>query len=310
MIYVWRDNAPSDFAGSAVALGNFDGLHLGHKEVIMRAVALARKHNKRAAVLTFEPHPRRVIHPAGAPTRLLSFRQKIELLDAWGVEILRVVRFTRTLAQLSAGAFVENILVREMKAASVVTGDDFVFGHNRSGNAASLAQMGARYGFEYNACAPVLAEDERCSSSRIRTLLGSGEVAHAAKLLGRPYSISAHIVQGQKRGSAMGYPTANMIPPRITLPAKGIYAVRMKVDGEWKDGAASLGVNPTFDGSQLTLETFLFDWQGSLYGKRAEVAFIDFIRPEEAFTTVEALKAQIARDCVTAKQMLVDCETK
>jgi riboflavin kinase/FMN adenylyltransferase len=293
-----------EYEGSVVALGNFDGLHLGHIHVIEEAIRIARATGKPAGIITFEPHPRRLFRPHLPPLRLLSLSDKLHRLTQMQLDMVRLIRFTRAFSETTATEFIEDILHSRLKVSHVVTGDDFIFGHNREGNVAFLRQEAVRLGFGFIDCAPVMSGGERCSSSRIRALLTERRVCEAAKVLGRFYSIIGRVQEGDKRGRRIGFPTANIIPSHLFTPANGVYAVRAHTQGQWVPGVANLGVRPTFGGSAVRLEVHLFDWSGDLYGKRLEVEFVDCIREERAFPGIEALKDQIQQDADKARAML------
>jgi riboflavin kinase/FMN adenylyltransferase len=290
--------------GSVMALGNFDGLHLGHQAVIAKAVALAGKMQKPAALMTFEPHPRRVFAPDLPPLRILPLSVKLHLLKGMGLDFLRVVHFTRRFAETSPEDFARRILHERLRISHVVTGEDFVFGHNREGNAESLRVMADSFGFAATTCPPVAVEGNRCSSTRIREALKSGNVAMASKLLGRPYTLAGRVQGGDKRGRTLGFPTANLMPPPVFLPLYGIYAVLAHIRGKVVAGVASLGIRPNFPLKHPLLEVHLFDWQENIYGEKMEVELVRHIRGERKFDGMEALKAQIAKDCKKARYLL------
>lgn len=301
-----RDSSPIplECLGSVLALGNFDGLHAGHVSVIGTALALARYADRPMGVMTFEPHPRRVFNPSLPTLRILPFSEKLRLLRAMGVDFVRVVRFTRKFAQTAAPEFIVRDLHEALEVAHVVTGDDFLFGNNREGSSAMLHAMALALGFAATACPQVDVDGERCSSTRIREDLAEGKVEAAARQLGRPYRFAGHVQQGDKRGRALGFATANLFLPPVFLPAFGIYAARATVRGKPVDGVANLGVSPTFGHTRPRLEMHLFDWSGDIYGERIEVELMRFIRPERKFDAVEALKQQIAQDCEQARALL------
>jgi riboflavin kinase/FMN adenylyltransferase len=303
---ILRDSSvvPPACYGAVAALGNFDGLHLGHKEVINKAVTLARITRKPAMLLTFEPNPRKLFKPDLPILRILPFAEKARQLQKMGIDFLRIIRFTRAFSQTTAEAFITDILKAQLQVSQVVTGDDFVFGYNREGNADYLQHMAEKYDFKATACAPVQAGGERCSSTLIRALLSAGEVAQAATLLGRPYSMKGRVQQGDKRGRELGFPTANIYLAPIFLAANGVYVVRAHIHGKEVEGVANLGLRPTFGGSRIRLEVHLFDWQENIYGESLEVTFIKRLRGEYTFNGLEELKTQIAKDCEQAKIVL------
>jgi riboflavin kinase/FMN adenylyltransferase len=301
-----RDSTPipAEASGAVVALGNFDGLHLGHRAVIEKAVALAHAARRPAMVMTFEPHPRRVFKPSLPPLRLMPLQEKLQLLEAVGVGFVRIVRFSRAFSETAPEDFVTRYLHEALCVSQVVTGEDFVFGHNRGGNVAMLKAMADTLGFAAATCPPVEVEGGRCSSTRIREALSEGDVALAGTLLGRPYRVTSRVRAGDQRGRVLGFPTANLLPPPVFLPALGIYAVKARVCGRHAKGVASLGIRPDFPLKHPLLEVHLFDWHEEIYGERMEVEFVHYLRPEQKYGNVEQLKAQITEDCSKAKSLL------
>jgi riboflavin kinase/FMN adenylyltransferase len=294
------------YYGAVMALGNFDGLHLGHQAVLAQAIALAKQTGKPAALMTFEPHPRRIFTPHLPPLRIIPLNEKLHLLQKMGLDFLRIVRFTKAFATTRPEDFITHVLHEQLHVSHVVTGEDFVFGHNREGNALSLNKTAQQLGFAATTCPPVEVGAERCSSTRIREALAQGKVELAALLLGRPYHITGRVRQGDKRGRTIGFPTANLVPSPVFLPAYGVYAVRAKIKNKEVMGVANLGLRPTFAGSALRLEVHLFDWQEAIYGERMEVELVRHIRGEQKFDGMDALKAQITKDCAEAKLILAD----
>jgi riboflavin kinase/FMN adenylyltransferase len=296
---------PEAFRGGIVALGNFDGFHKGHQAVVGRAVARARAEGRPALVATFDPHPMRYFRPDSPWFRLTTMDQRARLLEAAGVDAMFVFHFDEEFAALSPQRFVTEWLVERIGAAGVVTGEDFTFGRNRGGGVALLAALGAEHGFAAEAVPPVREDGETISSSRIREALRAGDCETAARLLTRPFAIEGVVEHGDKRGRAIGYPTANVSLDRYLRPRFGVYAVRGTLpDGRMLDGAANLGVRPTFAPPKELLEPYFFDFSGDLYGQTIEVALISFLRPEAKFDTIEALQAQMERDCDEARRRL------
>ncbi len=293
-----------------VAIGNFDGVHRGHRALIGRARALAQALGAPLGVITFEPHPREVLTPDRAPPRLTPFRIKARLLAELGVEHLFALAFTDHLRQKTPAQFVHDVLAGGLGVRQVVVGYDFRFGNRRAGDVDALAALGKDYGFEVSRVEPIAWRDEVCSSSRVRAAIAAGDVALARELLAHPFMVEGRVVAGDRRGRALGYPTANLQPPRrkALWPAAGIYAVRARCpDGalsDWQDAVASLGVRPTFEGQDLRLEVHLFDHEIDLYGRRLCCAFVERLRPELKFDEESALKAQMALDCVQARAAL------
>jgi riboflavin kinase/FMN adenylyltransferase len=293
--------------GSVVAIGNFDGVHLGHQIVIGRAGEIARGLGAPLAVLTFEPHPYHVFHPEAPPFRLTPLRGKARALEALGVELLFVLHFDLAFAQVSAEDFARQVVVEGVQARHVLVGYDFHFGHKRRGTPALLQDLGAALGFGVTTVAPLAtAGGAVYSSTRIREHLAQGRPREAAALLGRPFEIEARVETGDRRGRTIGFPTANLALGEFLRPAGGVYAVRIAIEGEpaWRDGVANLGTRPTVGGSDLRLEAHLFDFAGDLYGKHLRVALVDHLRPERKFAGLEELKAQIAADASRARAVL------
>lgn len=308
------DHLPAEARGSAVAVGNFDGVHRGHEAVIREAGALAKAAGVPWSVLTFEPHPRSVFRPDDPPFRLTPFRAKARLIEALGVDELFVLSFDKAFSQRSAEDFVNSVLVDGLDAGHVVAGYDFVFGHGRKGNCETLLQMGQQKGFDFTAVHAVLDEaGEVFSSTRVRDALSGGNPKLATRLLGRPFEVEGHVAHGDQRGGGIGFPTANLPLDDYTQPKFGVYAVRVglldaKDAGKltWHDGAANLGVRPTVGCDGPLLEAHLFDFDGNLYGKHIRVQLLDYLRPEKKFDGLDALKAQIAADCGLARERLTE----
>jgi riboflavin kinase/FMN adenylyltransferase len=282
----------------ALTIGNFDGVHRGHRALIERVAAKARELNLASCVLTFEPHPREFFAPHAAPARLTRLRDKLALLEAAGVSRVHVARFDRRFAALPAEQFVEDVLVRGLGARCVLVGRDFRFGAKRAGDYAALENLGARHGFAVETMADVLFEGVRVSSSAVRAALQSGDLVSAERLLGHPYTISGRVAHGAKLGRTLGFPTAN-IPLRRPPPLSGIFAV--EVDGIGR-GVASLGLRPTVNPvPRPLLEVHLFDWEGELYGAHLRVRFLKKLREERKYDGLEALKNAIAGDAREAR---------
>ena len=297
--------APGALAGVVVAIGNFDGVHRGHRAVIAAALARARALGRKAAALTFDPHPRTFFRPDLPMFRLSSERDKMRLLAATGLDGAVILRFDAALAATSAQDFIARILVGRLGIAGAAIGFDFHFGKDRKGSPAYLAGQGAELGFTVDVVPPLQDEGRPVSSGAVREALGAGEVVEAAELIGAPWFVSGEVVHGEKRGRDLGFPTANIrLDPSCGL-RHGIYAVRAQIDGRLVDGVASFGRRPTFDNGAPLLEVFLFDFSGDLYGKTIDVAFIGWIRGEEKFASIDALKQAMDRDVVHAKDALV-----
>jgi riboflavin kinase/FMN adenylyltransferase len=292
----------------ALTVGNFDGIHRGHQAMLQRLLAVARSRGLQACVLTFEPHPREFFAGEAAPTRLTSLREKLELLAAHGVERTHVQRFDRAFASLAPEAFVERVLVRRLKARWLLIGEDFRFGAKRAGDVPLLKDLGGRHGFEVEILPAVAQAGARVSSSAVRAALAAGDLDAAESLLGRAYSISGRVVHGRKLGRELGYATANVQLRHNRPPLSGIFAVRVHgVGTSARAGVASLGVRPTITASgRSVLEVHLFDFSADLYGAHMRVEFLHKIRDEEKYSDLDALKAQIGRDCEAARTYLLE----
>jgi riboflavin kinase/FMN adenylyltransferase len=301
------DSLPPEAQGAAVAIGNFDGVHRGHAAVVAAARAVAEAAGRPLGVVTFEPHPREVLRPGEPMGRLTGFQQKAELLAGLGVERLFVLPFDKKLMALSAEAFVEGVLVGRLRLGAVAAGGDFRFGHRRQGDLELLAGIGRAHGLTVTAVPPLLVDGAPCSSTRVRRHLEDGEVEAAARLLGRPFEVEGRVRPGDRRGRTIGFPTANVHPPRrrTIQPATGVYAVRAGIrrrgSTEWHAAVANLGRRPTFDGRNLLLEVHLLDGAHELYGERLRVAFLERLRGERKFAGIDELRAQIARDAASAR---------
>ncbi|WP_242150544.1 bifunctional riboflavin kinase/FAD synthetase [Sphingomonas sp. BAUL-RG-20F-R05-02] len=296
---------PAALRGGIVALGNFDGFHLGHQAVVGRAIARARAEGRPALVATFDPHPVRYFKPDTAPFRLTTLDQRERLFADAGADAMVVFRFDAALAALNARDFVEQRLVDGIGLGGATTGEDFTFGKARSGNIGVLSELGAQHGFSVEAVAPVTLTGEPVSSSRIRAALIGGDPRGAARLLTRPFAIEGVVSHGDKLGRTIGFPTANLDLGSYLRPAYGIYAVRGRLaDGRILGGAANLGVRPSFDPPKELLEPHFFDFTGDLYGQTITVELVEFLRPEARYDTLDALTAQIAVDCDAARAVL------
>ncbi|MGA9580733.1 MAG: bifunctional riboflavin kinase/FAD synthetase [Allosphingosinicella sp.] len=296
---------PQALRGGIVALGNFDGFHLGHQAVVGRAVERGRAEGRPVLVATFDPHPVRYFRPEAPPFRLTSLDQRQRLFAAAGADAMIVFRFGAELAATPAEEFVSKNLIGLIGAAGVVTGEDFTFGKARGGNVGVLAEAGSRLGLSVDSVEPVSGEEGPISSSRIRVSLQAGDCETAARLLTRPFSIEGAVEHGDKRGRTIGYPTANIALGPYLRPRFGIYAVRGRLaDGTLLEGAANLGIRPTFEPPRELLEPHFFDFDGDLYGRTVEVELIHFLRPEAKYESLDALTAQMAADCDEARRRL------
>jgi len=302
------ENLPVEARGASVAVGNFDGVHLGHRAVINEAGRIAHDAGVGWSVLTFEPHPRSVFVPGGDPFRLTPFRTKARHIEEMGVDNLIVLHFDPKFAALSPDDFVSRVLVGGLGACHVISGYDFVFGHKRAGNCELLLRKGQEMGFDFTCVSAVDDGEDVYSSTRVRDCLRNADPRTAAGVLGRPFEIEGRIEHGDGRGSSIGFATANLHLGEYLHPATGVYAIRAGIDEgmetRWNDGAANFGKRPTFDGKDTILEVHLFDFDGDLYGRHLRVQLIEHLRPEKKFDGLDDLKAQIALDCEQARRIL------
>jgi riboflavin kinase / FMN adenylyltransferase len=303
---VVRDDAPDDaLRGAVVAIGNFDGVHRGHRAVIAAALGRARELHRPAAALTFEPHPRAFFNPGEPLFRLTDEATKLRLLAATGLDGAIVLTFDAVLASLTAEEFVERILVERFAVSGAVIGFNFHFGLNRAGSPEFLAAAGRRRGFAVDVVPRFEDNGRPVASGPIREALAAGRVDEAAEFLGFPWFVSGTVVHGDKRGRELGFPTANLrLDPTCGL-RHGIYAVRVGLGGRRYDGVASFGRRPMFDAGVVLLEVFLFDFTGDIYGQSIDVAFIGWLRPEAVFDSVEDLVRQMKDDSRAARQALL-----
>jgi len=296
---------PDQLKGSIVALGNFDGFHLGHQAVVSRAVARAFHERRPVIVATFDPHPVKYFKPEVPPFRLTTLDQREALFAHAGADAMLVFEFGAELASMDAEQFIAEGLAQRIGAAGVITGDDFSFGKGRTGDAALLARLGPEHGVAAEAVPQVLLDGERISSGRIREALVEGDSRTATRMLTRDYAIEGVVQQGDRRGRELGYPTANLMLGDYQRPKYGIYAVRVTLeDGSEHPGVANLGVRPTFDPPEELLEAHIFDFDGDLYGRKIEVALHAFIREEAKFDGIEPLIAEMRNDEAAARKLL------
>ena len=308
-IFRHYQDLPDDARGGVVVLGNFDGLHLGHQAVIGAGRALAQARGTHLAVMTFEPHPRAVFNPGAPPFRLTSFRTKAELIEALGVDVLVMQQFDAAFASLSAETFLSAVLVEGLGATGVICGHDYHFGKGRGGDVAALVEAGGRFGFAVEVVEPVKEPDGQLySSTGVRQALAEGRPEAAARLLGRYWEIDGRVIEGDRRGRTIGFPTANLTLEGLTHPAFGVYAVKTGVDEGartvWRDGVANIGRRPTYAVDHPLAEIHLLDFEGDLYHKHLRVALTAFLRPERKFDGLEGLKRQIAEDADRAREVL------
>ncbi len=296
---------PDAWRGGVVALGNFDGFHLGHQAVVGRALSRARAEGRPALVATFDPHPARLFRPDAPPFALTTMAQRLDLFAAFGIDATVVLPFDRVLAAESAEGFCTRWLVERIGVRAVVSGGDFTFGQARSGDVASLAAFGRVHGFDAEVVAPVSDGSGPVSSTRIREALRGADPSSAAALLTRPYTIRSRVEHGAKLGRTLGFPTANLDMGPYLRPAYGVYAVRVRLpDGTRRDGVANLGVRPMIDPPRELLEAWLFDFDGDLYGQEIAVELVAYLRPEAKLDGLDALTRQVHADAAAAQVAL------
>jgi len=281
------------FPRPVITLGNFDGVHLGHQAILQKVIERARIIGGTSMAFTFEPHPLKVLAPERSPRLLNTFHGKMRFIAASGLDAVICANFTRSFAEQDPEDFARNILHEKLGVVEVYVGYDYAFGKGREGSIEFLKQVGLTYGFQVGVIEAVRVDDMVVSSSAIRDLIATGQVEIAAKLLGRSYSIEGHVVHGVGRGQKLGFPTANIKSANELVPALGVYAVRAAVDHQSHNGVAAIGVRPTFDSGPVSIEVFLFDFHGDIYGKQIDVSFVKRLRGEVKFANADALIQQI-----------------
>ena len=302
VIHFPDDPRPARWTQPVLALGNFDGLHRGHRKILDRLWRVADERRATAVVMTFDPHPPRIVRPDKAPPLLMTMAQKLEALARAGADGCAIVRFTPELSRCDPETFVRTVLVEWLHVAEVWVGANFLFGHDRAGNFSLLRMLGSRYGFKADKIDPVRYKDFVVSSTRIRRLVSEGRIDEAGALLGHSYYIDGTVVPGDKRGRRIGFPTANLCTDNELLPPRGVYATTTTIDGIFLPSVTNVGLRPTVDQSGRTsIETHIFDLDRDLYGASIRVGFVQRLRDEKAFESLELLRAQIAADCTRAR---------
>jgi riboflavin kinase/FMN adenylyltransferase len=290
------DPRPPWLVHPVLALGNFDGLHRGHLKIIERVRRGAAEHGGTPMAMTFDPHPPRVVRPDKAPPLLMTKTQRLEALHRAGIACVAVVRFTHELSEWAPDTFVRTVLAEWLRVSEVWVGANFLFGHGRSGNFSLLRTLGQQYGFRADKIDPVRYKYFVVSSTRIRRLVAEARMDEAGALLGHPYYLDGTIVEGRKRGGTIGFPTANMVTENELIPPHGVYATTMTIDGVVHAGVTNVGVRPTFNETEPTVETHLLRYSSDLYGCRVRLSFVQRLRDERRFDSVDALRAQIEAD--------------
>lgn len=292
--------------GRVAAIGNFDGVHRGHQELLKKTIGFAGKLGGDPTAIVFDPHPRRYFRPDDPPFLLTTLSRREELLRKYGTREIIALKFDAELAAMAPEAFVNDVLAARFGLAGVVIGTEFRFGKGRSGDAEGMRALGAEAGLETRLVTPARtgSPSDKVSSSDIRNALRDGDVRAAAAMLGRPWSVEGEVIAGQRLGRTLGFPTANLTLGELIEPRRGVYAVDAVIDGQPMPAVANFGRRPTFGPSVPLLETHIFRFDGDLYGRKIAVEFVDFIRDERKFDAVDALKAQIAADCEAARHLL------
>ncbi|WP_025898102.1 bifunctional riboflavin kinase/FAD synthetase [Sneathiella glossodoripedis] len=308
-------DVPEQYKGCVLAIGNFDGVHLGHQAVIGEAQKIASELEAPSGVLTFEPHPREFFAPQTPPFRLSTLETRAAHLNWLGVDVMAALAFDLDFSRKTAEEFVFDVLVKGFAVRHVVVGYDFIFGHKRQGTTVILAELGRKFGFGVTVVEPVGEETTIYSSTAIRTLLAEGNPSKAASLLGHWWEVEGEVIKGDQRGRTIGFPTANIPITHYHPPKLGVYAVRVGRMGEggttsWIDGVANYGKRPTFDKKDILLEVHLLDFEGDLYGETIRIAFVDFIRDELKFSGIDQLQEQIEMDARKARQLLSEPENR
>lgn len=297
---------PQKAKGCSIALGNFDGVHKGHQEIIARTLEIAKKSGTKSAVMTFEPHPVSLFNPNIENFRLTTLSQKAKRLAALGIDFLFAVDFNAEFAAITAEKFIQDILVSKLEVANVIIGYDFIFGHKRGGNGDMLKSMSSKCNYNFTQVDAVGEDGAIFSSTKIRQKLASGDLAQVKLMLGHNHVIAGKIEHGDNRGKSIGFPTINIDSGNILRPKSGVYAVKINIEGDNKsyNGVANIGTKPTFGENSQTLEVHIFDFDKDIYGKNVEIEFIEYIRDERKFDNIEQLQAQIAEDCIKGRGIL------
>jgi riboflavin kinase/FMN adenylyltransferase len=304
VIHFPEDARPARWTAPVLALGNFDGLHRGHRKILDRVLRVAGERGSTAVVMTFDPHPPRVVRPDKAPPLLMTKAQKLEGLADAGVQGTAIVRFTPELSRWDPETFVRTVLVEWLHVSEVWVGANFLFGHDRTGNFSMLRTFGARYGFKAEKIDPIRYKDFVVSSTRIRRLISEGRVDEAGALLGHEYWLDGRVEPGARRGAQIGFPTANLCSDNELLPPLGVYATTATVGEIVYPSVTNIGVRPTVDTSgRVTVETHIFDFDRDLYGAAIRIGFVQRLRDERAFASIDLLKGQIAADCQRARAL-------
>ena len=296
--------------GAVVTIGNFDGIHLGHREIFRKVVAKALEIGGTSVVYTFVPHPLKVLAPDRALRLINTYSEKERLIEASCIDVLICAPFTQELAGLPASQFVEDILVGRIGVKHLVVGYDYAFGRNREGNVDFLQRKGQELGFTVEVVGPVTGDGLVYSSTRIRQLIGAGDVSEVVRYLGRHFTLEGKVVHGEGRGKTIGIPTANLCTDKELLPRPGVYAVKVRLADQFFDGVANIGTNPTFGGSKTTIEVHILDFSGDIYGTSLRLYFLEHLRDEVQFPSASLLIKAIQADICRARQVLAETPVK
>jgi riboflavin kinase/FMN adenylyltransferase len=306
-MHVYRDinKVAPEFKDAIITIGNFDGIHIGHRQIMTRLVSEARQKNRKAVVMTFDPHPKMVLHPDYKPFYLITtVEEKVNLLEELGVDAIIFIPFSREFARMSAESFVRDLLWEKLQVHKIFIGHNYRFGNDKKGNDEYLKAFGKTLGFDVEVISAVTVDGMDVSSTRTRDAILVGWVKEAAKMLGRPYNLRGMVVAGYRRGEGLGFPTANIEPEKVLVPLRGVYAVNAEIDGGLYQGVLNIGFNPTFGNDKLSIEMHILDFNKDIYGKTVNVLFVDRIRDEVKFTGPDALIAQIEQDVSRARELL------
>ncbi|MCD6487550.1 MAG: bifunctional riboflavin kinase/FAD synthetase [Syntrophobacterales bacterium] len=298
------ESTPEDLTGAVITIGNFDGVHLGHREIFRKIVKEAGERNTKSVVITFDPHPQKIMHPEKRPFFLLTpLNQKLDLIRSCGVDAVILIKFSTEFAEITAGEFVENILWGKLRLSKLFVGYDYVFGKDKGGNAEFLKAYGKKLGFQVEEISAVKTDGMISSSTNIRLSILEGNVKLASEMLGRPYGVSGTVVKGYRRGTDIGYPTANIKSEKV-IPATGVYVIIAELEGIRHRGVINIGCNPTFGNEEISAEVHLLDFEGDIYGEAITILFIDRLRDEIKFKGPEELARQIKKDIERAREIL------
>ncbi|MBN1829979.1 MAG: bifunctional riboflavin kinase/FAD synthetase [Deltaproteobacteria bacterium] len=298
------EEIPEEFKGSIITIGNFDGIHLGHRAIFQKLVTEARRLSSRSVVITFDPHPKKILHPERRPFFLLThLDEKLRLIESIGIDAVVVLPFTKEFATTSSGDFIRDFLWNAFRMRKIYVGYDYTFGKDKGGDWHFLKAFGDRLGFSVEKIEAIKTGKIITSSTSIRLAILDGDVALACRMLGRPYNVRGTVVRGYRRGSILGYPTANIEADKV-IPAVGVYAITAETDGLSYRGVLNIGYNPTFENPEISTEVHLIDFQGDIYGKHLEILFIDRLRNEIKFSSADKLVEQIRRDIERARCIL------